>query len=107
MQSAEKALLQPLLDFVRQDPRVRLLGPAHAAERAATVSLIPQRHSVAEVAQRLGQLGIISGASHFYAVRLFEGLGLNPQTGALRLSFVHYTTRQELDQLLCALDAVL
>ncbi len=107
MQLAEQALLQPLLDFVRQDPRVRLLGPARAAERAATVSLIPQQHSVAEVAQRLGRLGIISGASHFYAVRLLEGLGLNPQAGALRLSFVHYTTRQELDQLLCALDAAL
>jgi selenocysteine lyase/cysteine desulfurase len=107
MQSAEKALLQPLLDFVREDARVRLLGPAHAAERAATVSLIPQRHSVVEVAQRLAERGVISGASHFYAVRLLEGLGLNPQSGALRLSFVHYTTRPELDQLLCALDAVL
>ncbi|HLO93808.1 MAG TPA: aminotransferase class V-fold PLP-dependent enzyme [Burkholderiaceae bacterium] len=107
MQSAERALLQPLLDFMRQDPRVRLLGPAHAAERAATVSLIPQRHSVLDVAQRLSQRGIISGASHFYAVRLLEGLGLDPQAGVLRLSFVHYTTRQELDQLLDALDAVL
>ncbi|HEY9108931.1 MAG TPA: aminotransferase class V-fold PLP-dependent enzyme [Roseateles sp.] len=107
MQSAEQALLQPLLDFVRQDPRVRLLGPASAAGRAATVSLIPQRHSVPDVAQRLSQRGIISGASHFYAVRLLEGLGLDPQAGALRLSFVHYTTRQELDQLLDALDTVL
>lgn len=107
MQSAENALLQPLLDFVRHDPRVRLLGPAQAAGRAATVSLLPQRHSAAEVAQRLGQRGVISGASHFYAVRLLEGLGLDPQAGALRLSFVHYTTQQELDQLLSALDAVL
>lgn len=107
MQSAERALLQPLLDFVRQDPRVRLLGPADAADRAATVSLIPRRHAAVEVAQRLAGRGVISGASHFYAVQLFEGLRLSPQAGALRLSFVHYTTRQELDQLLRALDAVL
>lgn len=107
MQSAEQPLLQTLLDFARQDPRVRLLGPDRASERAATVSLLPLRHSVVDVAQRLAQHGIISGASHFYAVRLLEGVGLNPQAGVLRLSFVHYTQAAEVSQLLQALDAVL
>ncbi|BCO27519.1 cysteine desulfurase [Rhodoferax lithotrophicus] len=107
LRSAEVGLLQRLLDFCQHDPRVRLLGPANVAERAATVSLIPQNHSVAEVAQRLADKGIICGGSHFYAVRLLQAMGLDPDAGVLRLSFVHYTSEDEMTQLLEALDAVL
>ena len=107
LREAEVGLLQRLLDFCQHDPRMRLLGPANASERAATVSLIPQRRSVVEVAKGLADKGIISGASHFYAVRLLQAMGLNPDTGALRLSFVHYTSEAEMTQLLHALDSVL
>jgi selenocysteine lyase/cysteine desulfurase len=107
LRSAEVGLLQRLLDFCQHDPRVRLLGPANAAERAATVSLVPKNHSVVEVAQRLADKGIICGGSHFYAVRLLQALGLDPDAGVLRLSFVHYTSAAEITQLLAALDAVL
>ena len=34
-------------------------------------------------------------------------MGEDPDKGLLRLSFVHYTAEQEIDQLLTALDAVL
>lgn len=107
LRTAEMELLQRLLDFCSHDPRVRLLGPANAAERAATVSLLPKNHSALEIAQRLADQGIICGASHFYAVRLLQAMGLNPDAGVLRLSFVHYTSEQEMLQLLEALDKVL
>ncbi|MDY0107477.1 MAG: aminotransferase class V-fold PLP-dependent enzyme, partial [Giesbergeria sp.] len=70
LRAAEMGPLQKLLDFCQHDSRVRLLGPHNAADRAATVSLIPQRQPVLDVARRLADKGIISGASHFYAVRL-------------------------------------
>lgn len=107
LREAEVGLLQRLLDFCQHDPRMRLLGPANASERAATVSLIPKKRSVVEVAKGLADKGIISGASHFYAVRLLQAMGLNPDAGALRLSFVHYTSEAEMTQLLHALDSVL
>lgn len=107
LRESEVGLLQKLLDFCQHDPRVRLLGPANASERAATVSLIPKKRSVLNVAQGLADKGIICGASHFYAVRLLQAMGLNPDEGALRLSFVHYTNEAEMTQLLHALDAVL
>lgn len=107
LREAEVGLLQRLLDFCQHDPRMRLLGPANASERTATVSLIPQKRSVVDVAQGLADKGIISGASHFYAVRLLQAMGLNPDEGALRLSFVHYTSEAEMTQLLHALDSVL
>ena len=43
----------------------------------------------------------------FYAVRLLKGLGIDPEHGVLRLSFVHYTARSEIEQLMKALDRVL
>ena len=47
------------------------------------------------------------GAGHFYAYRLLEALGVDPTHGVLRLSFVHYTTPEEIDRLIKALDTEL
>ncbi len=33
-----------------------------------------------------------------------EAMGVDPDQGVLRLSFVHYTTRDEIDRLIAALD---
>lgn len=101
---AEAALLPQLLDFCANDPRVRLLGPVDTKNKAATVSLQTLKATPREVSERLAKKGIIAGASHFYAVRLLEALGVNPDDGVLRLSFVHYATPEELQQLIRALD---
>lgn len=107
LRAAELDLLQPLLDFARDDPRVRLLGPSVAAERAATVSMQVLVATPAEVAAKLAERDIIVGAGHFYAVRLIKALGLDADVGVLRLSFVHYTSREEVGRVLEALDGVL
>ena len=41
------------------------------------------------------------------AVRALAAQGADPAKGVLRMSFVHYTTRAEVDQLIGALDRVL
>jgi selenocysteine lyase/cysteine desulfurase len=107
LRKAELALLPRLLDFLSADPRVRLLGPADAAQRAATVAFAPLQRTPAEVAASLAKQGIMAASGHFYSVRLLEALGLNPERGVLRLSFVHYTTPAEMTQLLKALDTTL
>ena len=60
-----------------------------------------------EIAARLADHGIIAGAGHFYAVRPLEALGIDPNIGVLRLSFVHYTSQAEIEHLLTTLDRVL
>jgi selenocysteine lyase/cysteine desulfurase len=50
---------------------------------------------------------IIVGAGYFYAVRLVEALGLDPDRGVLRLSFVYYTSHAEIQHMRAALDEVL
>jgi selenocysteine lyase/cysteine desulfurase len=107
LRSAELANLRPVLDFCRNDTRVRLIGPDKADQRAPTVSVRTLTASPQEIATRLADHGIIAGAGHFYAVRPLEALNIDPDNGVLRLSFVHYTNQVEIEHLLATLDRVL
>jgi len=49
----------------------------------------------------------MAGGGDFYASRPLQAMGVDPQKGVLRLSFVHYTSQSEVDHLLMALDQVL
>jgi selenocysteine lyase/cysteine desulfurase len=102
----ETALLGPLLDYLRARNDIRLIGPSIAAQRVPTISLALGEPGAA-VSRRLSRHGIMSGGGHFYAWRLLEGLGIEPERGVLRLSFVHYTTPAEIERLIAALDAEL
>ncbi len=106
MRAHETALLEPLLDYVSQRDDLRLLGPTDAAQRVPTVALVLKQPADA-IAARLADHGIMTGSGDFYAVRLLEALGVNLDQGVLRLSFVHYTRADEIDQLMRALDAAL
>ncbi|TDE35064.1 aminotransferase class V-fold PLP-dependent enzyme [Antarcticimicrobium sediminis] len=102
----EAALLQPLLDAVKDRNDLRLIGPSEANGRAPTVALA--LNGAAEpVAAALAQHGVMAGGGDFYAVRALGALGVDVGQGVLRLSFTHYTSRAEIDQLLGALDKVL
>jgi cysteine desulfurase family protein (TIGR01976 family) len=103
----ETALLQPLLDWLAGHPKVRLIGRRRAAERAPTVSIVVEGRPSAGVGARLADAGIGVGVGNFYAYRVFRALGLDPEDGAVRLSFVHYTTRGEVEKLMQELDRCL
>ncbi len=106
MRGHETALLQPLLDAVKSRNSVRLIGPDRAQGRAPTVALALERPG-GEVARELAGHGIMAGGGDFYAGRALKAMGVDDARGVLRLSFTHYTSRAEVDQLLNALDAVL
>jgi cysteine desulfurase family protein (TIGR01976 family) len=96
----ETALLQPLLDFLVQHPKVRLIGRTRAADRAPTIAFTVQGQSSAAVASALADAGFGVGVGNFYAYRLVKALGIDPDDGAVRVSFVHYTSNDEIDRLL-------
>jgi cysteine desulfurase family protein (TIGR01976 family) len=106
MQAHEREVLQPLLDFVVAHPRARLIGPSDANRRAPTVAILAERPGE-ELAKELAPRGVMAGGGDFYAVRLMEALGIDPEHGVLRVSFTHYTTREEVSRLISALDEVL
>jgi selenocysteine lyase/cysteine desulfurase len=107
LRGAELPLLRTLLEYLRSRSDVRLLGPEQAHARAATVSFVPKVRDPQEVARRLARQGFMVGYGNFYAVRLLEAMGVDPARGAVRLSFVHYTTPAEISGLIKALELAL
>jgi len=103
----ETLLLQPLLDYLSNQPKVRMIGRDRAATRAPTVAFTVEGQSSMELAARLAGHKLGVGAGHFYAYRLVEALGYNTDDGVVRASFVHYTTREEVERLIKALDQLL
>ena len=106
MRAQEIALARPLLAYLSGRNDVRLIGPDDPEVRAPTISLLHDEPG-AVVAKRLARHGIMAAGGNFYAWRLMEGLGIDPQHGVLRLSFVHYTAPEEIERLITALDAAL
>lgn len=103
----ESALLQPLLDFLAHQPKVKLIGRVQAAQRAPTVAFTVAGHRSGGLASRLGELKFGVGASNFYAYRLLKALGVDTDDGVLRTSFVHYTSSVEVARLIKAIDTLL
>lgn len=106
MQAHETRLLERLLGFLRGRNDLRVLGPMDARKRAPTVAVECARPGE-EVAADLAQHRVMAGGGHFYAVRALRAMGVDPDRGVLRLSFVHYTSDGEMDRLLEALEHVL
>jgi selenocysteine lyase/cysteine desulfurase len=106
MRAHEVALTRPLLEYLRGRRDIRLLGPVEPEGRAPTIALAHARPG-GELAQGLAAHKIMAGGGHFYSNRLVEALGIDAGHGVLRLSFLHYTSPAEIDQLIEALDQVL
>lgn len=106
MRAQEEKVIQPLLDYLSARNDVRLIGPREAARRAPTVAIELDRPAE-PVSEALGREGIACWAGDFYAVRPLEGLGVSLEKGVLRLSAVHYTSGQDVERLIAALDRVL
>ena len=106
MRGQETTLLQPLLDALKSRNSVRLIGPSEAQHRAPTVALALNRPAE-DVATELAAHGIMAGGGDFYAGRALSAMGVDMEKGVLRLSFTHYTSAAEIEQLITALDAVL
>ena len=106
MRDHEVTVLQPLLDYVSARNSVRLIGPADARRRAPTVAMALEADAE-DVAAKLAPHGIMAGGGDFYAQRPLSAMGVDLSKGVLRVSFVHYTTKAEVDALMGALDQVL
>ena len=103
----ESINLKPLLNYLSDRNDVRLIGPSDNIIRAPTVAFISNNKSPKEIVQSLAENNIMAGAGDFYAYRPIKALGLNPDIGVVRLSFVHYNTKNEIISLINALEKTL
>lgn len=102
----EATLLAPLIDVVTDRPGVRVLGPSDPGARVPTLSLACERDP-AQVAAGLADHHVMAASGHFYAWRVLQAAGLDPERGVLRLSLVHYNTPADVSRIVEGLDALL
>ncbi|NNE03590.1 MAG: aminotransferase class V-fold PLP-dependent enzyme [Eudoraea sp.] len=103
----EQLLLERLLAFLRSREDVRIVGPATAAGRAPTVAIIPRNKSIEEVYATLTRHKLMLGTGDFYAIRPLLDMDIPGEPGVLRISFLHYTSMEEIDQLIEGLRVAL
>lgn len=103
----ELALLEPLLEFLSAHRGVRIVGPETLEDRAPIVSILPGNKPHREVYQTLTAHRLMLGMGDFYAVRPLMDMGIPTDPGVIRLSFLHYTSPQEIDQLITGLEQAL
>ena len=99
----DQVLMAYLLDGLAQRPWVRVLGPADAESRAGAVAFEVDGVHPHDVGQVLDDAGVAVRTGHHCAWPLHRRLGVNAST---RASFGPYTTTDDLDAFLTALDRV-
>jgi selenocysteine lyase/cysteine desulfurase len=106
-QEHEKALLERLLDFLRSRDDVQIIGPDTVEERVSIVSIITNNKNLKKVFATLTEHKLMLGMGHFYAVRPLMDMNIPRQHGVLRISFLHYTSIEEINQLIEGLKVAL
>lgn len=111
----EERLAERLLDFLRQRSGIRIIGPDGAArdQRVSTVAFTAPGSTDGEALRSQDIPALIDRErmairwGHFYAPDAVKAMGLDPEDGIVRVSFVHYNSLDEVDRLIEAFDRVL
>jgi selenocysteine lyase/cysteine desulfurase len=105
----ESTLTAPILDYLSHNEKVRLIGKNHTGDgdRVPTISFQPLKQSALAVSSKIQDMGIGCESGNFYAYRLLTDLGIDPEDGVVRVSLVHYSSADEVERILEALDAAL
>lgn len=105
----EETLSRALLDGIKRIPEATVYGLQDSQSvtgRVPTLLFNLNRISPAKVATKLAQKGIAARNGHMYSPRLMQRLGLSPESGAIRVSLVHYNSIEEIGQFLTALEEI-
>ncbi len=103
----ETKLLTKLLNWLAPRDDIRMVGTSDPELRAPTVSFVPLKKKHADILDTLITHKVIGKSGDFYGVRPLEGMNIPLNPGVVRVSFVHYTTEAEIDQLIGGLKAAL
>ena len=101
----EQYLTDAFLEAVTPRDFIKVTGSGKTG-RTPTFAVAIDGLSAQDVQSRLGEQGIFVWAGHYYAVEVMERLGVLSKGGLVRIGFVHYNTKAELDRLLLGLDGL-
>ncbi|MFP6806710.1 MAG: aminotransferase class V-fold PLP-dependent enzyme [Pseudomonadales bacterium] len=103
----ESSLLTPLLDFLKTRNDVFIVGPDDPRIRAPTVTILPLNKPVPVVVAELEKQKLMVGSGDFDGVRQLNEMNIELDPGVIRMSFLHYTTKDEIDRLISGLTIAL
>ncbi|GAA4281053.1 aminotransferase class V-fold PLP-dependent enzyme [Gaetbulibacter aestuarii] len=103
----EQELLEHLMAFLRSRDDLKIIGPDQAKGRSPIISIIPKNKSLDDFYGALTEHKLMLGKGHFYAVRPLNDMEVATQPGVLRISFLHYTSMADINQLIGGLKAAL
>jgi selenocysteine lyase/cysteine desulfurase len=101
IQEIEQPLLEFTLEKLKSMPTIELYGEQNATGRVGTFCFNVKGQDPFTVAEQLAKAGVGVAAGNYYATMPMKALGLE---GAIRASLLHYTSREDLERLLKALD---
>ncbi len=103
----ESSLLAPLLDFLKARNDVFIIGPDDPGIRASTVTILPLEKTVPAVVAELEKQKLMVASGDFDVVRILNEMNIDLDPGVIRMSLLHYTTRDEIDRLINGLTIAL
>ena len=106
MANYEESLCRQLMDYLNQKENVRIIGSTSYSKevRVPTVSFMVAGRNSREITLETDKYNMGIRYGDFYALHLIETLGLQKQEGPVRVSLVHYNTKEEVDKLINAFD---
>lgn len=102
----EQMLAARFLDGIATIDGVRLYGVPgtdRLDERTSTFAVRLGDQDPRETSKELAARGIFTWDGHYYAMELFERMGILDTGGAVRIGFCHYHTHAEVDRVVSAL----
>ena len=100
----ERELGEHLLAGLACVDGLRLYGPPTMAGRVPTFAFTIAGHHPDAVARHLAERDLFAWSGHFYAVEVIRRLGLEQAGGLVRVGLCHYSTADEVDRLIAALE---
>lgn len=105
----ENKLAESLLSYLRGREDCRIIGieEGYDSRRVPTISFKIEGRDSGEICRAMDKYNIAIRFGDFHARRLVEFLDLADNSGVVRVSFAHYNTLDEVDELVAALEEIL
>lgn len=103
-QEHEKNLMERLFEFLRSREDIQILGTDTVDQRAPIISILPKTKNIKKLYGSLVKHNLMLGMGNFYAHRPLIDMSIPVDPGVIRISFLHYTSEQEIDQLIYGLE---
>ncbi len=92
-----RVIQQLKFNFLKARDDVLIIGPDEPGIRSSMVTIVPLKKTVATVATELEKHKLMVASGDFDATRIFNDMNIAEDPGAIILSFIHYTTQDDID----------